>query len=112
MTVKLGIKPIKTERDYDRALKLVEELMDAHGSGDKEAPRPEARHGQGSRHDERRRPEAFGRNRKAGHDLAACVTAGQVRVEQRAFELGELPVDPQRRPEAGACAQLAGHVHR
>ena len=29
MTIKLGIKPIKTEKDYDRALKLVEELMAA-----------------------------------------------------------------------------------
>ena len=29
MTVKLGIKPIKNEKDYDRALKLVERLMDA-----------------------------------------------------------------------------------
>jgi HTH-type transcriptional regulator / antitoxin HigA len=29
MTIKLGIKPIKTEKDYDRALKLVEDLMDA-----------------------------------------------------------------------------------
>ena len=29
MTIKLGIKPIKTEKDYDRALKLVEDLMGA-----------------------------------------------------------------------------------
>jgi HTH-type transcriptional regulator/antitoxin HigA len=29
MTVKMAIKPIKTERDYDRALRQVEGLMDA-----------------------------------------------------------------------------------
>ena len=38
---------------------------------------------------------------------AALVAARQVSVEQRALELRELAVDPQRRPETGACTELS-----
>ena len=66
---------------------------------------------------ERRRPlEA--RGGQSGRDIldptrehAAGAAAAEVVVEQRRLELGELAVDPQRSPPAGALAQERNQFH-